>query len=171
APDIYQPMPQPQIEPESPTLPQTETSIEVAPLEQLATLATETQESPSPAVPPISPRLLISHPNIGEPYEFLLEHHELTLGHAGSDHILLNQDTSTSRHHALLKHEDDHYTICDQRSTNGTYVNGQKLAEDTAYILLDGDHISIGNYQLIFHYSKHKTHSTTTTEHLAVTYD
>jgi pSer/pThr/pTyr-binding forkhead associated (FHA) protein len=87
------------------------------------------------------------------PYEFMLAQNETWLGRAGSDDILLNQDTSTSRHHALLKNIDHQYVISDQRSTNGVRVNGQKLADETTYILTDGDRITIGNYELVFRYT------------------
>ncbi len=96
------------------------------------------------------PRLLIKWLSGGETIEYLLEHKEIMLGHAGSDDILLDQDSSTSRHHALLKYEDDQYVIYDQRSTSGVFVNGEKLNDGTGRILLNGDHILIGNYELIY---------------------
>ena len=75
---------------------------------------------------------------------------EITLGRAGSSDILLDYDTLTSRHHALLKREGRHYVIYDQRSSRGVFVNGHKLADGTGQVLTDGDRIRIGNYELIF---------------------
>ncbi len=144
APDVYQPVPHPATEPTSTPQPETPGSSELQ--------SSEPQEALEAAIsqPTISPHLIISSPGTAEPYEFVLEREEITLGRAGSDDVLLDQDASTSRHHALLKHEDDHYILYDQRSTNGVYVNGQKLAIDAGYTLADGDHIGIGNYELIF---------------------
>lgn len=35
-------------------------------------------------------------------------------------------------------------SIIDQKSTNGTYINGFRVAANTAYLLRDGDHVGIG---------------------------
>jgi pSer/pThr/pTyr-binding forkhead associated (FHA) protein len=144
APDVYQPLPQPATGPISTPQPETPGPSEPH--------SSQPEEAPEIGAPQtgISPRLIISLPGSTETYEFVLEREETTIGHAGSDDVLLDQDASTSRHHALLKHEDDHYVLYDQRSTNGVFVNGQKLADDTGYTLADGDQISIGNYELVF---------------------
>ena len=144
APDVYQPLPQPAAEPASTPQPETPGSSEPQ-----SSQAEEALELATPQ-PGISPRLIISLPGSAETYEFVLEREETTIGRAGSDDVLFDQDASTSRHHALLKHEDDHYVLYDQRSANGVFVNGQKLADDTGYILADGDQISIGIYELVF---------------------
>src|SRR6266567_606444 len=144
APDVYQPLPQPAAEPASTPQPETPGSSEPQ-----SSQAEEALELATPQ-PGISPRLIISLPGSAETYEFVLEREETTIGRAGSDDVLFDQDASTSRHHALLKHEDDHYVLYDQRSANGVFVNGQKLADDTGYMLADGDQISIGIYELVF---------------------
>jgi len=99
------------------------------------------------------PRLQIKWLSGGETREYLLEHKEILLGRAGSDDVLLDQDSSISRHHALLKYEDDRYLIYDQRSSSGVFVNGEKLTDETGRALADRDHILIGNYELIFLWS------------------
>src|SRR6266568_1387332 len=144
APDVYQPLPQPAAEPASTPQPETPGSSEPQ-----SSQPEEALENPTPQ-PGISPRLIISLPGSAETFEFVLEREETTIGRAGSDDVLFDQDASTSRHHALLKHEDDHYVLYDQRSANGVFVNGQKLADDTGYMLADGDQISIGIYELVF---------------------
>jgi serine/threonine protein kinase len=161
APDVFQPLPLPASVPAEPTSPQTDASEEQEVSEpQEATTHTEQERrehqetlEASRYQPAISPRLLISFMATERPYEFMLAQNETWLGRAGSDDILLNQDTSTSRHHALLKNIDHQYVISDQRSTNGVRVNGQKLADETTYILTDGDRITIGNYELVFRYT------------------
>jgi serine/threonine protein kinase len=144
APDVYQPLPQPAAEPASTPQPETPGSSEPQ-----SSQPEEALELATPR-PGISPRLIISLPGSAETYEFVLEREETTIGRAGSDDVLFDQDASTSRHHALLKHEDDHYVLYDQRSANGVFVNGQKLTDDTGYMLADGDQISIGIYELVF---------------------
>ena len=95
-------------------------------------------------------RLVIISPYTEEPYEVLVERDEITIGRAGSSDLLLDHDNSTSRHHALLKREGDRFVIYDRRSVNGVFVNGQMLMGEIGYVLEDGDHVSIGNYELIF---------------------
>src|SRR5712691_6106733 len=97
APDVYQPLPQPAAEPAS--TPQTETPGSSEPQSSQPEEALELA-TPQPG---ISPRLIISLPGSAETYEFVLEREETTIGRAGSDDVLFDQDTSTSRHHALLK--------------------------------------------------------------------
>ncbi|HLX56716.1 MAG TPA: FHA domain-containing protein [Ktedonobacteraceae bacterium] len=95
-------------------------------------------------------RVIITSPYADEPYEVKLEGDAFTIGRAGSSAILLDQDNLTSRHHALLKREGRRYLLFDMRSANGVLVNGQKIIAESGFELLDGDHISIGNYELIF---------------------
>ena len=77
-----------------------------------------------------------------EPYEIALEQDEMTIGHAGSSDILLDMDVKVSRHHALLRREEEGYVIYDTRSVHGVIVNGQKLTNEEGSILRDGDQVS-----------------------------
>jgi serine/threonine protein kinase len=160
-PGVPQPQPSPEPEPGVPQPmpipePETPTQNELPPVEQLP----GTQEQPSemlvePAV--VAARLIIISPYSQEPYEIELQSDEMTIGRAGSSDILLDRDDLTSRHHALLKLENDCYVLYDRRSANGVQVNGQQLKGDNGFELLDGDHVSIGNYELIFHLSPPNT--------------
>jgi hypothetical protein len=87
--------------------------------------------------------ILVARHNQNSPQEILL-------GRAGSDDLLLDQDPSISRHHALLKVEAGRYLIYDLRSTSGVFVNDEKLTDGEGRVLADGNHIRIGNYELIF---------------------
>lgn len=49
-----------------------------------------------------------------------------------------------SRRHALLRPEEDSLNIFDQSSTNGTWVNGQRLMPGQGLPLSDGDIIELG---------------------------
>jgi len=108
-------------------------------------------ETASPSAP-LPPRLAITFANSAEPYEFVLAEEEYMLGRAGSDAIYL-EDSSVSRHHALLHYIDGCYILSDNRSLSGVYVNGQLLSEQEASALADGDQIMIGNYTLTFRQS------------------
>jgi serine/threonine protein kinase len=95
--------------------------------------------------------LIIFSPYTEEPYTVELHGNEMTIGRAGSSDILLDRDDLTSRHHALLKCENDRFVIYDRRSANGVQVNGQQIENDNSFPLVDGDNIKIGNYVLTFH--------------------
>ena len=99
---------------------------------------------------PSSPIFIITSPYTENAREFTLHCQETTIGRAGSSDILLEQDAIASRHHALLKYEDQRYVIYDCRSSNGVTLNGRKLTPEVGYPLTDGDHVQIGEYHLTF---------------------
>lgn len=94
---------------------------------------------------------IINSPYNKEPGKVPVKHEETTLGRAGSSDILLDYDPFTSRHHALIKHEDESYVLFDLNSAYGITINGHLLARDTGHTLMDGDVLRIGVYELIFH--------------------
>ena len=98
----------------------------------------------------ITAHLIIFSPYAEEPSIVELQTDEITIGRAGSSDILLDRDDLTSRHHALLKRENDRFLIFDRRSANGIQINGLPIQSDQGYPLIDGDHITIGNYELTF---------------------
>ena len=98
----------------------------------------------------ITAHLIIFSPYADEPYIVELQTDEITIGRAGSSDILLDRDDLTSRHHALIKRENDRFLIFDRRSANGIQINGLPIQSDKGYPLIDGDHIEIGNYELTF---------------------
>jgi len=146
APDTAQPQPEP-------TLPDVE--------QELATPQPETTPAPSPdaqkkaedAQAPVKliTALTITSPYLAAPQEFHLEKEEITLGHAGSSDILLDQDQTTSRHHAMLQRKDNQYYVYDLLSDHGVLVNGNKLTPGIGVPLVDGDCIYICSYTLTLH--------------------
>jgi hypothetical protein len=57
-------------------------------------------------------------------------------------------NVSVSRWQAEIQHESDHWVVRDIGSSNGTFVNGQRLASD--HPLRPGDAISFGKFSLFF---------------------
>jgi serine/threonine protein kinase len=142
APDIPQPLPdptQPPIEPTPAPAPE--------PDKEQPQAASSGERDVQPFVPA---RLIITSPYTTGPREVVLEREETTLGRAGASDILLDQDKLTSRHHALLIRTGDSYSIADLRSTQGVFINGQKIPGETPCTLADGDIITIGEYELTF---------------------
>lgn len=73
--------------------------------------------------------------------------HELTvIGRGQTCHVYL-PEPSISRRHAVITRTGNRYTISDQASTNGTYVNGMRV---TRAELADGDIIKLGRAVLTF---------------------
>jgi pSer/pThr/pTyr-binding forkhead associated (FHA) protein len=82
--------------------------------------------------------------------EYPLDKLEVVVGRAPSSDILLSKDKLTSRRHATIRYENGQYLLRDERSANGTFVNGQQIEEGVPRILQDGDHVGIGEHELIF---------------------
>lgn len=53
-----------------------------------------------------------------------------------------------SRRHALLRPGEGTLSIIDQNSTNGTWVNGQRLTPGQGFALADGDVVELGGLQM-----------------------
>jgi hypothetical protein len=71
----------------------------------------------------------------------------LLIGRDQQNDVVLD-DTRVSRKHAEIRLRLGRYTLYDLQSTNGTYVNGRRIAE---VVLNDGDRISVAGLDLIFH--------------------
>jgi len=80
-----------------------------------------------------------SGPNVGQ--EFLLESNEIIIGRDTQSDIVVN-DTEVSRRHARLFLQGRGYVLEDLGSTNGTFVNGQRLMGP--HLLIPGEYISLG---------------------------
>jgi FHA domain-containing protein/zinc ribbon protein len=69
-----------------------------------------------------------------------------TIGRSPDCDVFLD-DVTVSRNHAVLVEENGRYTIEDQGSLNGTYVNRRRVESAE---LGDDDEIQIGKYRLTF---------------------
>ena len=108
--------------------------------------------SPAPSAPPPAPapaqnqvarsHLVVVAPDEqrGRAYELL---DELTVGRAAGCHIALD-DRFVSQLHARMFRRDDQCFIEDLGSTNGTFLNDDKVTSPA--LLKNGDHVRIGNF-------------------------
>lgn len=64
---------------------------------------------------------------------------------------LIIADKVVSRHHAEVVQYGDKYFIKDLSSTNGTFINGNKLMADTDVELKDGQEIIFANKKFVYH--------------------
>src|ERR1051326_839381 len=110
----------------------------------------------SPAAPAVmnkieQPAHLILRTDANENvHDYVLDKPEMSIGRAPGSDILLSKDKLTSRRHATIIYENGQYSIRDERSANGTFVDSQQLDESSVRVLQNGDHIGIGEHELIF---------------------
>jgi pSer/pThr/pTyr-binding forkhead associated (FHA) protein len=69
------------------------------------------------------------------------------IGRASECDLCLPFDGSVSRQHARLEWDGHAWVIIDTNSTNGTFVNGERITERR---LSPGDQIEVGNVKLTF---------------------
>lgn len=95
-------------------------------------------------VPAASAILVVSRgPNVGSKYVVT---DRATIGrHPDSDFFL--DDVTVSRRHAEVRHEGGGFTLKDNGSLNGTYVNGERVEVRELH---HGDEIRIGKYVIVF---------------------
>lgn len=79
---------------------------------------------------------------------FPLEGEQLTIGRDSTNGVAIN-DAEVSRKHSRLMFQGGKYVIDDLGSTNGTFVNGQRLAGPV--VLKAGDVVSLGE-QIVLMY-------------------
>jgi hypothetical protein len=77
---------------------------------------------------------------------FSLKKSVVKLGRDPGNDIVVD-DKKSSREHAKLKLEDGKFVLYDLASSNGTYVNGTKVTNQS---LMDGDEVQIGDTVLVF---------------------
>jgi hypothetical protein len=63
---------------------------------------------------------------------------------------IIVKSTRVSKTHAWLQKTDESWTITDNNSTNGTWINGERLDPKKPHLLRDNDRLVIGAVQAIF---------------------
>lgn len=92
------------------------------------------------------PHLFI-YPKKGEATVFELANRQVSIGRLPDNDIVI-EDAYASGHHACIVPCESGYSIRDNRSKNGTFVNGRKISEETP--LRRGDEICIGSTRIFF---------------------
>jgi len=77
---------------------------------------------------------------------FALENDRTSLGRAPECEVFLD-DVTVSRRHSVITRGPDGFTLHDEGSLNGTYVNRRRVESAK---LEDGDEVQIGKYKLTF---------------------
>ena len=79
--------------------------------------------------------------------ELKLASAEITVGSEKGNALLL-RDQSVSRRHAVIRFRGPRYQVRDLKSTNGTFVNEQRVNDVAS--LKDGDHVRFGAVAFVF---------------------
>jgi hypothetical protein len=86
----------------------------------------------------------VSGPLVGQTVG--LDRDVTTIGSVAGNTVLLT-DTGVSRKHVGIKRVEDGYELADLGSTNGVYVNGEKVARRRLEV---GDVIRVGTTEIVF---------------------
>lgn len=71
----------------------------------------------------------------------------ITIGRLKGNDVVIDNDDKVSRHHLqIVQMDDGSYHLIDFNSTNGTYVNGNRVMGET--VLDEGDFVRIGDTML-----------------------
>lgn len=77
----------------------------------------------------------------------VFDKNEISVGRVQGNDLMLPKG-NVSKRHAKLTFKDGRFIVTDLKSTNGTYVNGRKIAQAT--IVREGDKIYVGDFVLRF---------------------
>ncbi len=83
----------------------------------------------------------IEGPAVGK--SFAIDEPQFWIGASPNNQLVLEDDPTVSGNHACIAFENDSLRILDHRSTNGLFVNDQRLA-DNVQLLQPGDRLRVG---------------------------
>ena len=92
---------------------------------------------------------ILKNLSTGDVYE--VTSNPFTIGKSQTCSLVI-ADKVVSRHHAEVVQYGDKYFIKDLSSTNGTFINGNKLMADTDVELKDGQEIIFANKKFVYRY-------------------
>jgi serine phosphatase RsbU (regulator of sigma subunit)/pSer/pThr/pTyr-binding forkhead associated (FHA) protein len=90
---------------------------------------------------------LYIYPKKEESFRFFLKNKKISLGRSTDNDISI-QDPFCSGRHAFIYPSDEHYMIRNDKSKNGTFLNGKKIQSESK--LQKGDEILIGSTRIVF---------------------
>ena len=83
----------------------------------------------------------------GGPVRTYLEKFPFTIGRNESADLQIESNRVSREHAVIIEKSKGNYCLRDLKSTNGTFVNGQRIQEIE---LQDGDLVAVANFELIF---------------------
>lgn len=80
----------------------------------------------------------------------MLSNKAFSIGRDKSNQLIIG-DPKVSRFHAVVSFRDGEAYIKDSKSSNGTFVNGERVNPDRATKLKNGDKIKVGTTVIVFY--------------------
>jgi hypothetical protein len=99
------------------------------------------------AAPGEGPRLMVTPPD-GEEQMYPFTGEVMSMGRGRNNDIQIKNDGKISRYHCRIFRRGDEFIIEDNKSSNGTLVNGKLV---TRQRLDGGEHVQIGETRMTFH--------------------
>jgi len=103
------------------------------------------EKEPSPSMAGV-PHLVALQGPLAE-QQFAIPQQGLTLGRHSDNDVVLADELTVSRHHAVIALEQGQYVVYDRDSANGTWVNGERVFR---HVLAPGDRIQIWQSHFAF---------------------
>jgi hypothetical protein len=72
----------------------------------------------------------------------------LNVGRASDNELMLNDNSVSKIHAALLMSSEGTLLVADTGSTNGTYINGRRIAYGESRLIEDGDVVGYGDVEV-----------------------
>lgn len=74
----------------------------------------------------------------------------LSIGRTGGNDLVIDDASISKMHASLVLNLDGTLSVADTGSTNGTFINGQRIAYGKATRLVEGDKVSFGVVKVVF---------------------
>ncbi|HLE63201.1 MAG TPA: FHA domain-containing protein [Pyrinomonadaceae bacterium] len=128
-------------------------------LEDQAKQAVEPGDAPPKGVPPMPDIGMIASVSIGDLMQqialaFKPGGRRLNVGRVADNDLVLNDASVSKIHAALMMNQQGTLMVADTGSTNGTYINGRRIAYGEARILEDRDVVAFGDVEVRFRRSE-----------------
>ncbi|MBQ9828480.1 MAG: FHA domain-containing protein [Lachnospiraceae bacterium] len=121
-----------------------------APAPEEAAPVVEEVTVPGPEEPDIIPVPYLLRDKTGD--KIFIEKDEFMIGKiAGIADCLISDNPTVSRMHAIIKKVNGVYYVCDNYSTNSTFLNGERLEPGKDYLLVDKAKIYFANDGFVFY--------------------
>ncbi|HEY6122160.1 MAG TPA: FHA domain-containing protein [Pyrinomonadaceae bacterium] len=110
---------------------------------------------PRGLTPPIPDTIVVARVSLPSgsrevPLSFKAGGKRLSVGRAGDSELVLNDASVSKIHAALLLNQEGTLLVADTGSTNGTYINGRRIAYGEARQINDGDVVGFGDVEVRF---------------------